>query len=105
MIFSVSTSQISDVEERRMARDGDRAGLGAGVLAVVAMTLCCAGPLLIVAVGALIAAAGWAVLGLGVGIVLLILAVALAVYRRISRLPAASPPTPSSQHRAQGRRS
>ncbi|HZU12119.1 MAG TPA: hypothetical protein VFB58_04705 [Chloroflexota bacterium] len=81
-----------------MARDGDRAGLGAGVLAVVAMTLCCAGPLLIVALGALIAAAGWAVLGLSAGAILLILAMALAVYRRISRPPAASPPSPSSQH-------
>jgi hypothetical protein len=58
--------------------------MGAGLLAVAAVGLCCSAPLLIVAGGAIVAALGWTYLGIGAGVVVLaaVLVVALYRYRR-----------------------
>ncbi len=42
--------------------------LGAAALGVVAVAFCCGAPLLIVAGGAVVAALGWAVLGIGAAV-------------------------------------
>jgi hypothetical protein len=56
-------------------------GVGAAVLAAVALGLCCGAPLLIVAAGAIVAAVGWTYLGIGAGLALLAVAGAVALYR------------------------
>jgi hypothetical protein len=57
-------------------------GVGAAVLAAVAVGLCCGAPFVIVVGGAIAAAAGWTHLGIGAGLALLAGAVALYRYRR-----------------------
>lgn len=64
-----------------MNHDTDRIGVGPMLLAIPAMGLCCGGPLLVVAAGAVVAAIGWTLLGVGVGVVLIVVAAAAVAYR------------------------
>jgi hypothetical protein len=64
-----------------MNHDTDRIGVGPMLLAILAMGLCCGGPLLIVAGGAIVAAIGWTVLGVGAGVALIVVAAAAVAYR------------------------
>jgi membrane protein implicated in regulation of membrane protease activity len=76
-----------------MDGDGDRLGVGAALLAVAAMGLCCGAPLLILAGGAIVATLGWTYLGIGAGAVILAIAVAVALirYRRATTRESGTP--------------
>lgn len=56
-------------------------GMGAAVLGVVAVGLCCGAPLVIVVGAALVAAVGWTDLGMGAGMALLVASAILALLR------------------------
>lgn len=64
-----------------MDGDRDRLGVGAALLAVAAVGLCCGAPLLILAGGAIVAVVGWTYLGIGVGAVVLAVTATVALYR------------------------
>jgi len=55
--------------------------LGAAALGVAAVALCCGAPVLIVAGGAVVAALGWAVLGIGAAVAVLGSVGLLLLYR------------------------
>jgi hypothetical protein len=56
-------------------------GMGAALVAALALGLCCGAPFLILAGGAIVAAVGWIYLGIGAGAVILAAALAVALYR------------------------